>query len=176
MVQVIGAVAIGTVSILNVFRDMRRDGLVSKKELAEIEAKSKAFSESIRLVSKAVDKTYDLEKVALENKRFLIEQLGLVLERAADMSVETPAEEKKLERYLQQTTIIMEGITQGPQYFNSSMLEKMSIVFPEFNQSTEIGNTSSDSGAIALLGKMVANTASQRSLPRMKTIRSGGEH
>lgn len=139
MLGFIVAAAVGVVgAVCSTARDMHSDHLISKKELAEIEAKSNAFKELIGYYSNSVDKAYELEMKAFELQETYLKTIGIWLER-----VEKIEDRTKLEIY-HSNILALQGnlkylVEEPPKYFNIEMLEVNTPQLTDFHNKTQIG-------------------------------------
>ncbi len=124
-------------------KQMHENHLITQKELAEIEAKSKAFEQYVKYHQNTVDKAYELEKELLgfanrnlEFAKSLMEKIMVLDERS-----------KKIEmlhieicRLIDANTAIL---LNNPKYFNETLFRNNKISSIDFHNSTDIGKNES---------------------------------
>lgn len=116
-------------------RDMNSDGLITRKELAEIEAKSKAFSEYIEYNKTKLKISYDYQIEILNYKKDLVDNLKLLSIKLLEIDDKSP----KLQIFSESIFGIREEIKEMNQYLNVDFLETTQIQMTDFHNSTEIG-------------------------------------
>lgn len=133
-----GAILTGLGTLCSTARDMRSDGLISQKELAEIEAKSKAFEQFVNYNKNIVDKAFELEMKVLDFQKVLLDKILFLLEK-----VEKIENEDKLNIYYNQISSIQntlnDSIKSDAKYFNGEMMNNSSVGMTDFHNKTQIG-------------------------------------
>lgn len=140
------AAAVGVVGVMcSTARDMHSDHLISKKELAEIEAKSNAFTELIGFYKNSVDKAYELEMKAMELQEIYLNVIGIWLER-----IEKIEDKTKLEMYhcsIMEVQGRLKYLVEKPsEFFTEEMIDKNTPQLADFHNTTQIGEKSTNYG------------------------------
>ncbi len=138
--------AIAVVGMLcNTSKQMHENHLITKKELAEIEAKSKAFEQFVKYHQNTIDRAYDLEKELLSIAKNNLESANMLMDKIVGLDENS----KKIELFHTYICQIIEGSTaillNNPKYFNETLFKNCEVSSIDFHHSTEIGKNCSSS-------------------------------
>lgn len=143
MLGILTLIGAGLATLCSTARDMYKDNLITKKELAEIEAKEKAFSKLIDHKSKIVDRAFDLEMEVLSCRGYIIDKIVYLTERFEKLN-----DEIKINAYFNLISSLIQQlnnlITQNPKYFTKEFIESNSVKMIDFHNNTQIGESTTN--------------------------------
>ncbi|GEM_PF-5870269 len=156
LTAILGFAAGMITTVCSTARDMYKDNLISKKELAEIEAKSKAFKEIMGLKKHTLGCAFKLEMRWLDHKDKLLDNITALLDK-----FDKSRNERHLEFYagrikqMQDTYSLL--LTEDPKYFHDRLLEQNGHELIEFHNDTQIGSgtTKYEAPMIEFVGKKI---------------------
>ncbi len=126
-------------SILNTHRDMKSDRLIQEKELAEIEAKVKTYTEYTSFHKDTLNKSYELEKKELELIQLVTNKIVTMFEIVENLDESTTKFKVYIEQINRYQKILEKMVDSTGRYFNEKIIEANKIDIPEFIRYTEIG-------------------------------------
>ncbi|HQB08550.1 MAG TPA: hypothetical protein PLW37_01670 [bacterium] len=131
-------------TVCSTARDMNADRLITNKELAEIEAKSKAFSEMISLKGDQIDKSFRLEMEIIG----LAKEYLKMIQNMSDKIMILPDNSPKIHTYDQQISCFLNSIDAlvrgDAKYFKDLDFGSFDNGRIEFNNPTKIGTSSTN--------------------------------
>ncbi len=143
--MIVGGVLTGLSILAGTAKDMHSNGLILKKELAEIEANKAKFLRIIDLYEHSVNKTYDLEIAHMNNNR---ESLNMAYQLLLSID-KLPENDRRVDLYFKQVTqcidVFSQNLLSPPKFFNSNNLQFLNNI-PLDNSAipTQIGSGSSE--------------------------------
>jgi len=140
-----GGIIIGAISkICGTARDMAADRLITEKELAEIEAKSKAFKQMIEFQQNTIDKLFELELASIDFAKKYFQ----LIDKLTDRILEIPDNSPKLLIYSNAIDKNLESLNafiQGDaKYFNQLNISNNNIQLTNFDNPTQVGYNSTN--------------------------------
>jgi len=140
-----GAVLTTIVStVCSTARDMHADRLITQKELAEIEAKSKAFSKILSLKSNQIDKAFRLELELIK----LAEEYLKIIQDMSDKIMSIQDNSPKIQIYDQKISCFLNSIDAfvrgDSKYFKELDLKSFENGMIEYDSPTQIGTGSTN--------------------------------
>jgi len=148
MIGLLVTAAVGIVGTLcSTARDMYSDNLISKKELAEIEAKSKAFTAVVEYETNKVNNAFELElkEIELRDKYIgdFLDKIIFLIEK-----LDTVEEGTRFTLYYNQISTLQDSlnelITSDPKYFTNELIEKSKVQMIDTHHQTQIGVSSTN--------------------------------
>lgn len=134
--------------LISTGKEMYRDDLITKKELEEIKAKSKAFESLVNYNKHKLDLAYDLEIQFLDRVMELLDNTYSLTEKLIDKVDALDDNSPKIHFYIETVKNIQERAMQllgtlnsdEGKYYNSISIRDASVSMIDFHNETAIGS------------------------------------